>query len=406
MPSDENNRGSAPTHRRVFVIAGEASGDLHASNLIRAIKKLNPNLEFEGLGGQMMEQAGVKLHYNMVDLAIIGLTGILFNVHKLLRLFRLVEDCLDENPPDVVLLVDYPGFNRRVARKAKLRNLLVIYYICPQTWAWHESRAKEFPHILDKMLTIFPFEEKLFRDYGADATFVGHPLLELMKITMTKNQVCEHFNIDPNRPIFTLLPGSRMREVRTLLPVMLEAAERLVDEIPDAQFVLPLAPTIPQAVVDSILEQYAVDVLIAQEYRYNLRAASDFAWVASGTATLETAFLKVPMIIVYKISWLTWMIGRLVVKLPYIGLANVVAGERIVPELLQEQATGQNVAERTLRIFQDPAQMENTRFQLARVRASLEFPEGEDHTKEPVPAYQRAAREFLKTLDRLRPTNE
>jgi len=400
----ESESPAAKTERRIFVIAGDPSGDLHASNLIRALKARDPGLVFEGLGGPNMAQVGVRLHRNIVeDLAIIGLVGILRNLGELHALFKLVENRLDERPPHAVLLVDYPGFNLRVARKAKARGIPVIYYICPQIWAWAESRAKVFPEILDKMLTIFPFEERLFREYGADAVFVGHPLLDLMKITMTKEQVCQHFGVDPERLIIALLPGSRSSEVKSLLPVMMEAAERVVDLIPEAQFVLPMASTVSRGLVDSIIDQFAVDVTVANTYRYNLRAACDFAWVASGTATLETAFLGVPMIIVYKTSWLTWMIGKRVVNLPYIGLANVVAGERIVPELLQDEATGQNLADRTMQILMNPAQVENMRYLLGRVRRRVEFPEGEETGEAPMRASDRAAQEFLKTLNRLAP---
>ena len=221
--------------RRIFIIAGEASGDLHAANMVRAALARNGQLAFEGLGGPNMAAAGVRLCRNIVeDLAIIGLTGILRNLGEIHRLFRLIEDRFAQDPPDAVLLVDYPGFNLRVARKAKAYRLPVVYYICPQTWAWHESRAKSFPGILDKMLTIFPFEERLFREYGADATFVGHPLLDLMKITMTKQEVCAHFGLDPERPIISLLPGSRSGEVRSLLPIMLEAAVQVVSAVPEA----------------------------------------------------------------------------------------------------------------------------------------------------------------------------
>ncbi|MCX7013179.1 MAG: lipid-A-disaccharide synthase [Candidatus Sumerlaeota bacterium] len=390
--------------RRIFIIAGEASGDLHAANLVRAARARDGQLAFEGLGGPNMAAAGVRLRRNIVeDLAIIGLTGILKNLGEIHRLFRLIEDRFAHEPPDAVLLVDYPGFNLRVARKAKSYRLPVVYYICPQTWAWHESRAKAFPEILDKMLTIFPFEERLFREYGADATFVGHPLLDLMKITMTKQEVCAHFAVDPERPIISLLPGSRAGEVRSLLPIMLEAAEQVVSAVPEAQFVLPLASTIPRAMVDSLLDQFAVEVIIANAYRYNLRAAADFAWVASGTATLETAFLGVPMVILYKTSWLTWQVGKRVINLPYIGLANVVAGERIVPELLQDEATGQNLADRTLQILMNPSQLENMRFQLQHVRERVEYPNGRKPGQAPVSPYDRAAQEFLKALDRLAP---
>jgi lipid-A-disaccharide synthase len=390
--------------RRIFVIAGELTGDMHAANMIRALKARDPNLRFAGLGGSNMKEAGVDLSENIVeDLAIVGLVGILRHFPDLRRLFREVERRFDEDRPDAVLLIDYPGFNLRVARKAKDRGIPVIYYICPQTWAWHESRAAKFPELLDKMLTIFPFEETLFREYGADATFVGHPLLDLMKITMTKTEVCEHFGVDPRRPIISLLPGSRTTEVKSLMPIMLDAAERVQEALPETQFVLPRATTIPRDLIDSLLEGRSVDLVLANEYRYNLRAAADFCWVASGTATLETALLGVPMVIIYNSSWLTWMIAKRLIKLPYIGLANVVAGERIVPELLQSEATGQNLAERTLRMLTNAAELENTRYQLQRVRRRIEFPDGEDPGQAPLGPYDRAAREFLKALDQLCP---
>jgi len=383
---------------RIFIIAGEASGDFHAANLVRSIHAIDSNAQFLGIGGPKMAAAGVDVKQNIVErLAIIGLVGIVRHLPELKALFAFVYEQLDASKPDLLLLVDYPGFNLRVAKQAKKKRLRVVYYICPQTWAWHASRAKKFPHILDKMLTIFPFEEPLFRSYGADATFVGHPLLDQLKVTMSREEVCARLGLDAQKPLFCLLPGSRKSEIEPLLPVMLGAAAELRKTMPEAQFILPRAETISREMIEQIAAPFELPLTIVDEERTNVRAACNFAWVASGTATLETALLGVPMIILYKTSWLTAKLAKMLVHLPFIGLANIVAERRIVPELLQDEANAQRLLQETISIWGNPERLQQMKGDLAGVRHKLEFSHANSSAKT---AYDRAAEEVIKVLNK------
>lgn len=361
--------------RKILIIAGENSGDLHASNLAKQLKRLDPTLEFIGLGGNQMKNAGVHLILNIVDrLAIIGFVEVLSKVNKIRRLFRQVRTILEQDRPCAVVLIDYPGFNLRVARIAKSMGIAVIYYISPQVWAWRKGRIREIAKYVDKMLVIFPFEEGIYREAGVNVTYVGHPSLDVMKLTMTKKQVFERFQFDPNKKLIGLLPGSRKPEVERLLPVMLEAAEMIKARIPDVQFVVPRASTVKKELIDYYIENAGIEVHVVDAYRYNVRSAMDFAIVASGTATLETAFLICPMVILYKTSFLTWIIAKNLVSLPYIGLVNVVAGDMAVPELLQNEATPLNVANRVVKILSNPKEMETIRYELAKVKEKIGGP--------------------------------
>lgn len=359
----------------VFIMAGEPSGDLIGSLLIRRLRKLDPEIRITAIGGDQMAEAGADLLNNIVrDLAIIGLVEVITKFPKIKRLFQDTVRFLRERRPRVVVLIDYPGFNLRLAKQAHLLGIKVVYYVIPQVWAWHKSRVKSLRQYVDQSLVVLPFEEKFLQNEGARAEYVGHPLLDVMILTMNRDEVFERFGFDRNRKLIGLLPGSRRREVDSLLPVMLEAAERIRAEMPDVQFVLPRASTVRREQIDRYLAASTAEVKVVDTYRYNVRSALDFAIVASGTATLETGMLLTPMVIVYKIAYLTYVIARLVVKLPYAGLINIVAGDYVVPELLQDQCTAQNVADRALRILRDPAEIERIKVQLARVKEKLGGP--------------------------------
>jgi lipid-A-disaccharide synthase len=361
-----------PPSREAFVIAGEFSGDLIASMLIKRLRQLDPSLRVTGLGGQRMAEAGATLLHNIVqDLAIIGFAEVITKFPKIRRVFKDAVAYLEEHRPDVVILIDYPGFNLRMAEQAKRLGLKVVYYVCPQVWAWHRSRVKKIREFVDKALVILPFEESFLRAEGIDATFVGSPWLDAMILTMDRAKVVEHFGLDPGKKIIGLLPGSRRREVETLLPVMLETAEKIQAEHPGVQFVLPRASTVKPEIVDHLLTMAQVQVKVIDAFRYNMRAAMDLAIVASGTATLETGLLGTPMIIIYKVAWLSWLIGKNLVKIPYIGLINIVAGDMVVPELLQEQCTPQNIADRCLTILRDGRERERILYQLGKVKEKM-----------------------------------
>ncbi|MBN1475250.1 lipid-A-disaccharide synthase [Candidatus Sumerlaeota bacterium] len=358
--------GSAP---EIFVSAGEASGDLHASNLVRAIQRIEPSARFHGVGGRKLEAAGVELIDNIVDRhAHIGLNAVR-SLRKYFRLLRDIEVYLNRVRPDALVMIDSPEFHMRVAPMAKRLGIPVIYYIPPQIWAWRFGRIRKIRRIVDKVLCILPFEEKIYRDSGIDVTYVGHPILDIMRLTMTRDEVFDHFGFDPDRRLIGILPGSRGQEIDRLLPTMIAAAELIAHEIPDVQFVLPRAMTVSAERVDWHLSQSRLPIRVVDEYRYNVRSAMDFCLCKSGTSTLETAFLGCPMVVVYRVDHLSWFIGKSLVKVPFVGLVNVVGGEQVVPECIQQEATPRHIAEAALRILTDPELYENIRFQLQKIRA-------------------------------------
>lgn len=361
--------------REIFISAGELSGDLIASMLIKQLRRLDPDLRVTGLGGERMEQAGATVRVNLVrDLAIIGFAEVVQKFPKIRRVFWDTVDYLKENKPEMIILIDYPGFNLRLAEQANKLGIKVVYYVCPQVWAWHRSRVNKIRKFVDKALVILPFEESFMRNEGVNARFVGTPWLDLMILTMNRQQVIEHFQLDPDKKIIGLLPGSRSREVESLLPVMLEAAEKIYQRNPDVQFVVPRATTVRKELIEHLLTMAQVPVKVIDAYRYNMRAAMDLAIVASGTATLETGLLGTPMVIVYKVAYLSWLIGKNLVKIPYIGLINIVAGDMVVPELIQEQCTPENIADHCMKILEDPREREKIKYQLTKISEKMGGP--------------------------------
>lgn len=359
----------------VFISAGEASGDLIGSLLVRQLLKLRPGLAISCNGGEQMRDAGADLRIDMVrDLAVIGAVEVISKLGKIRRVFKETVDFLRSARPKVVVLIDYPGFNLRLARAAHELGLKVVYYVPPQVWAWHKSRVHQLRKYVDRALVILPFEEPVHREAGVNVAYVGHPLLDVMILTMGREEVFEKFQFDPGKRLIGLLPGSRKREIDTLLPVMLRAAEMIHARDPQTQFVIPRAATIRREHLDRYLAACKVEVRVVDSFRYNVRNAMDFAIVTSGTATLETGLLLCPMVILYRVSALTWFIGKLVVNIPYIGLINIVAGDLIAPELLQDRCTPELVAERSMEILSNPAEIERIKGQLARVKEKMGGP--------------------------------
>ena len=358
--------------REVFISAGELSGDMIGSLLIDQLRRLDPSIRVTGLGGERMEASGATIRHNLVrDLAIIGFSEVIAKYPKIRRVFYDTVDYLREHRPEAVVLIDYPGFNLRLAEQAHKLGIKVIYYVCPQIWAWHKSRIHKIRKFVDKALVILPFEESYMRQGGVNADFVGTPWLDIMILTMNREEVFGHFGFDPGKRLIGLLPGSRRREVEALLPTMLEAAEKIQAEVPDVQFVIPRATTVRPEIIEHLITMAQVPVKVVDAYRYNVRAAMDLAIVASGTATLETGLLGTPMIIVYKVAYLSWLIGKSLVKIPYIGLINIVAGDMIAPELIQEQCTPQNIADRAVAILRNPREVERARYLLGTVPVNM-----------------------------------
>ncbi len=363
------------TRPEIFIVAGDPSGDMIGSLLVAQLLRLRPDLRVTAIGGDQMARAGAEVRLNIVrDLAIIGLAEVVTKFPRLTRLFRRTVQELRERRPRTLVLIDYPGFNLRLARQARRLGLKVLYYVVPQVWAWHRGRVSRLRRDVDRALVILPFEEKFLRDAGVQAEYVGHPLLDIMILTMSRQEVFEKFKLDPEKRLIGLLPGSRRREVDAMLPIMLEAAQKIQAQDPRVQFVLPRAATIRGEQIDRHLAASSVEVKVVDSFRYNVRGAMDFALVTSGTATLETGLLLCPMVILYRVAYPTWLLAKLLVQVPYIGLINIVSGDMVAPELLQDQCTGGNVADRALRIMGDPDEMRRIRHQLERVKERLGGP--------------------------------
>jgi len=330
--------------QRVMIVAGEASGDLHGGNLVREMHALFPELSFCGVGGKKMEAAGVRLSADVADMAVVGLTEVIGKLGAVLKVMRTLKAELKSDPPALLILIDYPDFNLPLAKTARKLGIKVLYYISPQVWAWRKSRIGIIRRTVDKMVVILPFEEEFYREAGVDAVFVGHPLLDVVKIHYPRSEALGRIGLDDEAVTIALLPGSRKSEVARLLPEMLEACRILTDMISPVQFVLPLAPTLPFSFVQDIIQRFPVPVKVVEEDLYDAIALADAAIVASGTATLETALLGVPMVVVYKISALSYAIGKRFIKVAYISLVNLIAGRAVVPELIQQDANPARIA--------------------------------------------------------------
>ena len=355
----------------IMISVGEASGDLHGAALAKTLAELAPDIRIFGVGGQAMRAAGVDIVYDIAELGVVGLVEVIRNLPRLFRVKRLLTDLMEREKPDVLVVIDYPGFNTRLAQAAKERNIPVVYYIAPKVWAWGKGRAKTIAAVADKVAAIFPFEVPLYREAGADVTFVGHPLVDLAHPTMSRKEAFHYFGAKPEWPVVVLMPGSRRQEVLGLLPVFLAAAEKIRRIVPDCQFFLPLASTIPPEMVQNSINCSAAPVTLTTDRTYDLMSISGAAIAASGTATLETALLGIPTVIVYKVAALTAFIARHLITVPYVGLPNIVAGRKILPELLQEDATAENISAAALRLLQPGEERQNALLNMARLREEL-----------------------------------
>ena len=355
---------------RIMIIAGEASGDLHGGKLVQALKQLDPSLELFGVGGDTMAAAGVRELYHVNQLAYIGFVEVVKHYPFFRRVFHQLLDTVKEKKPDLVVLIDYPGFNLRFAKAVKALGLKTFYYIAPQVWAWRQGRAKNMARFIDTLAVIFPFEVPFFTRHGIITHFVGHPLVEGLQVRQEIEPFMSGLGLDPKQPLVALLPGSRMQEVQSLLPVMVEAAGLVRQEHPQVQFAVSRAATISSA----LLEQHTAAqpwLKVVDNATYDLLNAATAGLVASGTATLEAACFGLPFAVVYKVSPLSFAIGKRLVKIPHIGLVNVVAGKKIVNEYLQEAADATALKQELVRLLFDKTSRQSIHEELTQVRNSL-----------------------------------
>lgn len=364
---------------KLYVIAGEDSGDLHASNLIAALRQHRPELMTRGVGGQKMADQATELVAHVKDINFMGFVEVVQNLGTIRRLFRTVKEDLQQWQPDAVVLVDYPGFNLRMAKFIHGLGIPVYYYISPQVWAWKKGRVKKIRAFVDRMLVILPFEQAFYEAEGVEVSFVGHPLLDV---------IGEQAFSQTETPTIALLPGSRKQEISRLLPLMLE----VVDQFPDFRFVIAGAPSQEVAFYQQFIDQHPVTLRMNETYQVLTEA--DYAIVASGTATLETALFRVPEVVVYRGSRLSYAIGKRLVQVDYISLVNLIMGKAVVKELLQDEATPENIAN-ALREMMEPTKQVQLQADYQALRHKL----GE------VGASERAAQEILQQLSMRKETS-
>lgn len=358
---------------RILIITGETSGDLHGASLARAIRTLRPDVELLGVGGGKMKAAGVRLVRGIERLDAMGMVG-LAQLRAAVCTYRTLARFLRENPLDAVVFIDNPGLNLRLARTAKKAGHRVFYYIAPQIWAWHGSRIRLIARVVDHMIVILPFEEALYRRAGVRCDFVGHPLLDAVAPSYDRAELRKRFGVEGATRVIGLLPGSREKEVRALLPMMLEAAARLAREDAGIQFLVAQASSISAELIEVLSAGTTVKVKTLPDQPNEVMAASDLLLVASGTATLQAAVIGTPIVLVYHASWLTYWIARWLITVDCIGLVNIVAGRRIIPELIQQDATGERLAGEARRLLHDQAAYNEMRAALRIVREQLGEP--------------------------------
>ena len=352
----------------ILISAGEASGEMYGAQLIEALRHLDPSLQFFGVGGERMRAAGCDTVVDAKDLAVVGITEILSHLPKILRLYKHLIHEADLRMPDLAIVIDSPAFNWRVARQMKRRGIPTVYYVAPQFWAWRQGRVRLLRDYIDKALVIFPFEEKFYRDRGVDATFVGHPLAELPHPTIERNDYAAQFHLDPAKPWITLMPGSRVKEVRMNLPTVLESAALLG---PAYEFLLPIAPTLDRDFLCSLIGSHKITLVPeALPALWHSRAGI----VASGTATVEAAMMNTPFVMVYRVSPLTYALGKPRVKVPRFAMVNLIAEEEVVPELVQQDFTAAKVVARIQEILPDGPTRERMIEGLRRVKGRLRAP--------------------------------
>ena len=358
---------------KILISAGEASGDIHAAAVTAALKKIDSAIEVFGMGGDALRAAGGEVLFDIKDHGVMGFVEV---IKKLPDLFKLRSDfarVMDERQPDCLVVVDYPGFNMKLAKVAHDKGIPVVSYIAPSAWAWNKGRAKNVAKIVDKVACIFPFEYDVYKEAGAPVEFVGHPLLDIVKPAWERTEAEAWVGKQPGHPLVLLMPGSRLMEIEKMLPNLLAGAKLLKKQLPEVQFAMPRAGTIPLELLQSKIKASGLEIKITEGHNYDLFSVADLALATSGTVTLEAALCGLPSVIVYRTSALNAFIARRVINIPNIGLPNIVAGRQILPELLQEDFTPANVAKTAVELLA-PERRPQLEADLAFMKARLGVP--------------------------------
>jgi lipid-A-disaccharide synthase len=363
----------------ILLSAGEASGDLHGATLCRALQEMRPGVRLRGMGGARMAAAGLEVVADVSSHAVVGTTEAVGRVPALLRAYRVLrEELAAPEPPHALVVIDFPEFNLWLARAARRAGVPVIYFIPPQLWAWRSGRIRQIARRIARVLAVLPFEHDLYRQAGVPVEFVGHPLLDVVPLDLAREEARRRLAIDPGDVLIGLLPGSRREEVQRLLPPLLVAARRLAAAGMAPRFALALAPTVDAGAVSAMVKAAVTDggprVDVLEQRTYEIMAAADVLLVSSGTATLEAALLGTPMVVCYRVSRFTQLVVRLIAQVRWCSLPNLIAGRVVVPEILQDELTGQRLASEALRLLEDPVAMTAQRAAFKEVRAQLGEP--------------------------------
>jgi lipid-A-disaccharide synthase len=358
---------------RILISAGEASGDLHAGSVTRAIKQLEPEAEIFGMGGDCLREAGGEVLFDIKDHSVMGFVEVLKRLPDIWKLRSAFIELMDCRRPDVLLTIDYPGFNMRLAKLAKERGIKVVSFIAPSAWAWRPSRAAGVVKVVDKIASIFPFEYDLYKSYGADIEFVGHPLVDTVKPSLPRTEAEQLAGKRAGHPLVLLMPGSRTMEIQRLLPDMLAAAKILKQMRPDIDIAMPRAVTIAREMLEAPVKQAGLDIKLTEGHNYDVMSVADLAIATSGTVTLEAALCGLGCEILYKASPISFWIAKQVVEIPHIGLPNIVAGRLIEPELLQDDCIPEKIAGTALELL-EPKRYELLQKDLQEVKEKLGAP--------------------------------
>jgi lipid-A-disaccharide synthase len=366
------------TKKCVMIIAGEDSGDLHGANLIKALQKKAPSLFLCGIGGEKMRKAGLRILFHSSELSVMGITEVFSKLPTIFKALGTAKKIVRNLKPDLLILIDFADFNLRVAKAAKKIGVPVLYYIPPKVWAWRSGRVKKIKERTDQLAVILPFEADFFQSHGLSATFIGHPLLD--------NPASEKENSlqgeKKQEPVIGLLPGSRRTEIKKLLPILLDTARMIRARIPDAGFLVSLAPSADRGFIEEMIRNHpeAPHIELAEGHVDQIFRQADFLVAASGTVTLEAALAGVPMVIIYKVSSFSYMLGKSLANVTHVGLANLIANKEIIPELLQWQAKPELISETVCNILQDPQKLSTMKNELLQIREKLGGPGASERT--------------------------
>lgn len=356
--------------KHILIVCGEPSGDLQAANLAKAILTINPKLKISAVGGAFLRQVGAEIFYDIKGLSVMGLFDVLKKLPKFFALRKLVLEKIKRDKPAAVILVDFSGFNLRLA-KAINKSIPVIYYVSPQVWASRPGRVKTIKRFIRKMIVLFKFEEEFYAKIGIDADFIGHPLLDIAQPTMDKKEFLDSYGLSESKTTVALLPGSRKAEIKNILPVMLKACAIIRKNKFNTQFIIAKSPNVDLDLYKRQVKGVNLEVKIAEGKTYDCLNSADFSLVCSGTATLEAAIMQKPFALVYKMSLLNYILYRPQVKLPYIGMVNIIAKRKIIPEFIQFRSSPKKIAEYVIRILNSPQESERIKFDLGGVKLLL-----------------------------------